>query len=134
MFSGSQRDYPWCGLEALVVLKLVKEDRDEATFLRLVNRQEHLTPTWGRIKGDSQPQFEFVEALVFSVRLLVFVVDFLEFSPFVWSFFELLSLLRKDEDDAIQFSRVVNRRGRCVYDAGDGHGEDAARERGCVAF
>jgi len=27
-------------------------------------------PPWGRIKGDSQPQFEFVEALVFSVRLL----------------------------------------------------------------
>jgi len=83
-------------------------------------------PPWGRIKGDSQPQFEFVEVLVFSVRLLAVTVGFLEFSPFVWSFFELLSLLRKDEDNAILFSRTVNRRGSCVYDAGDGDDENCS--------
>ena len=86
------------------------------------------------MKGDSQPQFEFVEVLVFSVRLLVFVVDFLEFSPFVWSFFELLSLLRKDEDNTVQFSRVINRGGHCVHDAGDEDDEDVAGERSRIAF
>ena len=91
-------------------------------------------PPWGRIKGDAQQQFEFVEVLVLSVRLLAVAVGFLEFSPFVWSYFELLSLLRKNEDNAIQFSRAVNRRGRCVYDAGDGHDEDVARERSCITF
>jgi len=90
--------------------------------------------SWGRIKGDSQPQFEFVEVLVFSVRLLAVTVGFLEFSPFVWSFFELLSLLRKDEDNAFQFSCAVNRRGRCVYDASDGDDENVAGERSCIAF
>jgi len=78
--------------------------------------------------------------LVISVRLLAVAVGFLEFhhlfvvSPFVCSFFELLSLLRKDEDNAIKFSRVVNRKGLCVYDAGDGDDEDVAGERGCITF
>ena len=36
-------------------------------------------PPWGRIKGDSQPQFEFVEVLVFSVRLLAVAVGFRSF-------------------------------------------------------
>jgi len=45
MFSGSQRDKLWSGLEAHVVLKLVRKDRDEASFLLLVNRQDHLVPT-----------------------------------------------------------------------------------------
>ena len=40
MFSGSQRDKLWSGLEAHVVLKLVRKDRDEASFLHLVNRQD----------------------------------------------------------------------------------------------
>ena len=69
-----------------------------------------------------------------SVRLLAVAVGFLEFSPLVWSFFELLSLLRKDEDNAIQFSRAVNRRGRYVYDADDGDNEDVAGERGSITF
>jgi len=68
---------------------------------------------------------------VLSVRLPVVAVGFLEFSPLVWSFFELL---RKDEDNVIQFSRAVNRRGRCVYDACDGDDEDVARESGCITF
>jgi len=33
-----------------VVLKLVREDRDEASFLRLVNQQDHLAPTVGPCK------------------------------------------------------------------------------------
>ena len=37
-------------------------------------------PPWGRIKGDSQPQFEFVEVLVFSIRLLVVAVGFRSFT------------------------------------------------------
>ena len=41
MFSGSQRGHRQCGLEAHVVLKLVKKDRDEASFLSLNNRQDH---------------------------------------------------------------------------------------------
>ena len=79
MFSVSQRDNLQRGLEAHVVLKPVKKDRDEASFLSLVNRQDHLAPTVGLCKGDSQPQFEFVEVLVIFVRLLAVAVGFLEF-------------------------------------------------------
>jgi len=68
------------------VSKLVRKDRDEASFLRLVNRQDHLVPTVGPCKRDSQPQFEFVEVLVISVRLLAVAVGFLEFSLFVLEF------------------------------------------------
>jgi len=31
------------------------------------------------VKGDSQPQFEFIEVLVVSIRLLVVAIGFLEF-------------------------------------------------------
>ena len=42
-------------------------------------------------------------------------------------------MLRKDEDNALQFSCAINRRRCCVHDASDGHDEDAAGERGCIA-
>ena len=37
-------------------------------------------PPWGRIKGDSQPQFKFVGVLVFCVRLLIVAVGFQGFT------------------------------------------------------
>ena len=72
----------------------------------------------------------FVVVLVFSVRLLAIAVDSWSFLEF----FELLSFLRKDEDNTLQFSRAINRRRCCVHDIGDGHDEDAAGERGCITF
>ena len=123
-------EWTWRARGVKLVRKIVTRQRSCARSTgRIIWR-----PPWGRIKGDSQPQFEFVEVLVFSVRLLAIAVGCLEFSAFVWSFFELLSLLRKNEDNAIQFSRTVNQRGRCVYDAGDGDDEDVAGERGCITF
>jgi len=101
VFSGSQKDNLWCGLEGHVVSKLVRKIVTRHRSCARSTDRIVWRPPWGCIKGDSQPQFEFDEVLVFSVRLLAITVGFPEFSPFVWSFFELLSLLRKDEDNAI---------------------------------
>ena len=57
-------------------------------------------PPWRRIKGDSQPYFVFVEVSVLSVLLLAVAVGFWSFHR-LFGFFELLSLLRKDEDHAV---------------------------------
>ena len=42
-------------------------------------------PPWDRVKGDSQPQFEFVEVSRISVRLLVVAIGS-GVSPFAWGF------------------------------------------------
>jgi len=57
-----------------------EEIRDEATLCARSTGRIIWCPSWGRIKGDSQPQFEFVEVLVFSVRLLVVVVGVRSFT------------------------------------------------------
>jgi len=79
VFSSSQRDNLWCGLEGHVVSKLVRKIvTTHRSYARSTGRIIWRSP-WGRIKGDSQPQFKIVEVLVFSVRLLAVAVGFRSF-------------------------------------------------------
>jgi len=56
-----------------------EEVRDEAMLCAWSTGRIIWRLPWGRIKGDSQPQFKFAKVLVFSVQLLAVAVGFRSF-------------------------------------------------------